>query len=103
MKKSLVGALALGLVIGAGTMGVTIFANEKDVATQTFSNGVTPAVSNVDQNDFNQVNTQFKELSQETNQIEKLDGTQYKNSNSDSNSNYRNCCSYGNYGNGSIN
>lgn len=31
MKKSLIGALALGLVIGAGTMGATSFASEKEL------------------------------------------------------------------------
>ena len=36
MKKSLIGTLALGLVIGVGALGVKAFANEKEVATQAF-------------------------------------------------------------------
>lgn len=99
MKKSLIGALALGLVIGAGAMGVTTFANEKVVATQAFTNNANPVVSNIDQNSSIQGDSQFKVLNQKTSQFEKLDDSEYRNSNT----NYRNCCSYMNYGNGNIN
>ena len=98
MKRSLIGVLALGLVMGAGAMGVTAFANEKEVAIQAFTNNENPVVSNVDQSSSTQGDAQFKVLNQETNKFEKLDDSEYRNSNS----NYRNCCSYMNYRNGNI-
>lgn len=94
MKKSLIGALALGLVIGAGTMGATSFASEKE-----YSNNVNPAVSYTEQSNITQGDSEFKVLNQESNKLEKTDDSQYRNSNS----NYRNCCSYSNYENGNIN
>ena len=66
MKKSLIGTLALGLVIGVGALGVKAFANEKEVATQSFTTNVNPVVSNIDQNSSAQGESQFKVLNQET-------------------------------------
>ena len=94
MKKSLIGALALGLVIGAGTMGATSFASEKE-----YSNNVNPAVSYTEQSNITQGDSEFKVLNQESNKFEKTDDSQYRNSNP----NYRNCCPYSNYENGNIN
>ncbi|WP_419743508.1 hypothetical protein [Paraclostridium dentum] len=37
-KKSLIGELELRLVIGAGTIRATAFANEKGIASQAFNN-----------------------------------------------------------------
>lgn len=87
MKKSLIGALALGLVIGAGTMGATSFASEKE-----YSNNVNSAVSYTEQSNITQGDSEFKVLNQESNQLEKTDDSQY-----------RNCCPYSNYENGNIN
>lgn len=94
MKKSLIGVLALGLVIGAGTMGATSFASEKE-----YSNNVNPGVAYTDQSNLTQGDSEFKVLNQESNKLEKTDDSQYRNSNS----NYRNCCPYSNYENGNIN
>lgn len=94
MKKSLIGALALGLVIGAGMMGATSFASEKE-----YSNNVNPAVSYTEQSNITQGDSEFKVLNQESNKLEKTDDSQYRNSNS----NYRNCYPYSNYENGNIN
>mgnify|MGYP007008127601 CR=1 FL=1 len=38
MKKSLIGTLALGLIIGTGALTVKSFANERTVDTQLFVN-----------------------------------------------------------------
>ena len=51
MKKSLIGTLALGLIIGTGALTVKSFANERTV------------------------------LNQETNQFEQIDDSNYRNSN----------------------
>ena len=72
MKKSLIGTLALGLVIGVVALGVKAFANEKEVATQSFTTNVNPVVSNIDQNSSAQGESQFKVLNQETNKFEKI-------------------------------
>ena len=61
MKKSLIGTLALGLVIGVVALGVKAFANEKEVATQSFTTNVNPVVSNIDQNSSAQGESQFIE------------------------------------------
>lgn len=79
MKKSLIGTLALGLIIGSGVLTVNSFADEK-----------------VPQGD-----AEFKVLNQETSQFEKLDDNQYRNNNY----NYGQCCSqmnFNNYGNENI-
>ena len=95
MKKSLIGILSLGLVIGVGTVGVKSFANEKEVATQSFTNSVNPVVSNIDQKSSNQSEASFKVLNQETNEFETLDSNDYNNYNT----NYgQGCCSYMNNG-----
>mgnify|MGYP003521701437 FL=1 len=78
MKKSLIGTLALGLVIGVVALGVKAFANEKEVATQSFTTNVNPVVSNIDQNSSAQGESQFKVLNQETNKFEKLDDSEYE-------------------------
>ena len=73
MKKSLIGTLALGLVIGVVALGVKAFANEKE-------------------NSSAQGESQFKVLNQETNKFEKLDDSEYRNYNA------RQSCPHINYG-----
>ena len=92
MKKSLIGTLALGLVIGVGALGVKAFTNEKEVATQSFTTNVNPVVSNIDQNSSAQGESQFKVLNKETNKFEKLDDSEYRNYNA------RQSCPHINYG-----
>lgn len=106
MKKSLIGMLALGLVIGgtAVGLGMKTFANEKEVYANSFGNNLAPAASNVNQNSYTYHNNQF----------ETLDGNYPNNQNTDqyntSNDNYyrhhnnypSECCtnvSSGNYDN----
>ena len=48
MKKSLIGTLALGLIIGTGALTVKSFANERTVDTQLFVNKTNPVVSTTD-------------------------------------------------------
>lgn len=68
MKKSLVGTIALGLIIGAGALSTNAFANEK------------------------QINNQNQTQVYSSNQFEQLDDSTYSNpspeSNSESNPNY---------------
>ncbi|KGJ50729.1 MULTISPECIES: hypothetical protein [Paraclostridium] len=102
MKKSLIGSLALGLVIGAGVMGATSFANEKEASVKAFSNNENQIVSTIDQNSSTQGDAQFKVLNQETKQFEKVDDSEYRNSNP----NYGQGCphmNYGSFGNENIN
>ena len=100
MKKSLIGTLALGLIIGIennilGAKVVKSFANERTVDTQLFVNKTNPVVSTTDNQSSYQQDAGFKVLNQETNQFEQIDDSNYRNSNP----NYGQCCSYMNYGN----
>ena len=88
MKKSLIGTLALGLIIGTGALTVKSFANERTVDTQLF-------VNTTDNQSSYQQDAGFKVLNQETNQFEQIDDSNYRNSNP----NYGQCCPYMNYGN----
>ena len=91
MKKSLIGILSLGLVIGVGTVGVKSFANEREVGTQSFTSNVNSVTSNIEQNAYNKGEVSFKVLNQETNKFETLDDNNYSNNNA----NYgQGCCEY---------
>lgn len=99
MKKSLIGTLALGLIIGAGALTVKSFADENQFTTK---NSINQIESTANQSNFTQGGTEFKVLNQETNQFETLDDSNYRNSNP----NYGQGCphmDYGNFGNGNIN
>ena len=95
MKKSLIGTLALGLIIGTGALTVKSFVNERTVDTQLFVNKTNPVVSTTDNQSSYQQDAGFKVLNQETNQFEQIDDSNYRNSNP----NYGQCCPYMNYGN----
>ena len=95
MKKSLIGTLGLGLIIGTGALTVKSFANERTVDTQLFVNKTNPVVSTTDNQSSYQQDAGFKVLNQETNQFEQIDDSNYRNSNP----NYGQCCPYMNYGN----
>lgn len=94
MKKALIGVLSLVLVIGAGAVGVKAFANEKEAATQAFTNNTNPVISNFNQNSSTQGQSEFRVLNQGTNQFERLDDSDYRNSNP----NYGQGCPHMNYG-----
>ena len=66
MKKSLIGTLALGLIIGTGALTVKSFANERTVDTQLFVNKTNPVVSTTDNQSSYQQDAGFKVLNQET-------------------------------------
>ena len=72
MKKSLIGTLALGLIIGTGALTVKSFANERTVDTQLFVNKTNPVVSTTDNQSSYQQDAGFKVLNQETNQFEQI-------------------------------
>lgn len=94
MKKSLIGTLAIGLIIG-GALTVNSFANEKQAETQVFTNTANPVVTTTNQQDLPQAENQFRVLNQETNQFEQLDDSSYRNYN---NNGYASCCQYNNNG-----
>ena len=62
MKKSLIGTLALGLIIGTGALTVKSFANERTVDTQLFVNKTNPVVSTTDNQSSYQQDAGFKEI-----------------------------------------
>lgn len=102
MKKSLIGTLALGVILGASVLTVKSFADENQFTTQAFNNSINQIESTANQLSLNKQDAEFKVLNQETNQFEKLDDSNYRNSNP----NYGQGCphmNYGDFGNGNIN
>ena len=81
MKKSLIGTLALGLIIGSGALTVKSFADESQFTTQAFNNYRNQIEPTANQSNLTQGEAEFKVLNQETNQFEKLDDSNYRNSN----------------------
>ncbi|MEF9992676.1 MAG: hypothetical protein RRZ84_08965 [Romboutsia sp.] len=98
MKKSLIGTLALGLIIGAGALTVKSFADENQVTSKVFNSSINQIESTTNESN----STGFKVLNQETSQFEQLDDSDYRNSNP----NYGQSCphmGYGKVGNENIN
>lgn len=93
MKKSLIGTLGLGLVLGA--FGMNVFANDNtSVSDQIYNNNV--ATISADQYNA-QNNAQFETLYQKADKIETLYSNQYTNGQNNKNQyQYRNNQRYNN-------
>jgi len=93
VKKSIIGALGLGLVLGA--FGMNVFANDNtSVNDQIYNNNA--ATISADQS-YTQNSAQFETLYQKSDKIETLDSNQYTNGQNNNNQyQYKNNQGYNN-------